>query len=80
MITEAKFRELKQAHENARTEAERAEGALIQVMSQLKQEFDCDSLVEAQEKLNRLKKQQDREARELEKAVVEYEKQWADHD
>ncbi len=80
MITEAKFRELKQAHENARTEAERAEGALIQVMSQLKQEFDCDSLVEAQEKLNRLKKQQDREARELDKAVADYEKAWGDHD
>lgn len=78
MITEAKFRELKQAHENARTEAERAEGALIQVMSQLKQDFDCDTLEEAQEKLRRLQKQQAREETELDKALVDYEKSWGE--
>jgi hypothetical protein len=79
MITEAKFRELKQAHESARTEAERAEGALIQLMSQLKSEFDCDTLEEAQEKLRKLQKQQAREQTELAVAIAEYEKKW-NHD
>jgi len=80
MITEEKFRQLKQAHEDAKTEAERAEGALTQLMSQLKQEFDCNSLEEAQEKLRKLQKKQAREKEVLETAVADYEKKWLDHD
>jgi len=76
MITEAKFRDLKNAHESAKTEAERAEGALIQLMSQLKSEFECDTLEEAQEKLRKLQKQQAREEKELEAAIAEYEEKW----
>lgn len=78
MITEEKFRQLRQAHENAKSEAERAEGALTQLMSQLKSEFGCDSLEEAQEKLRKLQKQQAREKEALEVAVAEYEKKWPD--
>lgn len=80
MITEQKFLELKRAHETAKTEADRAEGALRQLMCQLKADFDCNTLEEAQEKLRKLQKQQERERKELETTVVEYEKKWTEED
>lgn len=76
MITEAKFRELKDAHEAAKSAAERAEGALRQLMSQLKSEFDCDSLEAAEEKLRKLQRQQTQEETALETALAKYEKEW----
>ena len=75
-ITEKQYRQLKQEVEDAKSEAERAKGALDQLMSQLKSEFDCDDLRSAKALLEDLQAKRDKAQRAFETEMSTYEKKW----
>lgn len=67
---------LKKTVEEAQQNADKAEGALEQVMKQLKDDFGCSTLVEAKKKLKQLQKQEENITIEFEEAVESFEKKW----
>ncbi len=71
-----RFEQLKREVESARSEAAQAKGAFEQLMKQLKEEFGCRSVEEAQKLLRKLEK----EAEEAEESYLEveaaYKKKW----
>lgn len=79
-MSEAEFLELRRQHETAKADAERAQGALSQLMSQLKEDHECDTLEEAKSLLTRLEKKLAQEEKVLTQAIAEYQAKWNDHD
>lgn len=75
-ITEKGYRQLKQQVEEAKSEADKAKGALEQLMSQLKSEFDCEDLKEAKVLLGKLQTKRDRAQEDFEKEMKDYAKKW----
>ncbi len=73
-----KYIELKRKVETAQQKADRAEGALQQVMKQLKSEFGCTTLDAAKKKLLLLTKQESKAKKEFDSAVKEFEEKWED--
>ncbi len=71
-----KYLKLKKKVELAQTEADQAEGALGEVMKQLKKQFDCNTLKEAKKKLKQLEKQKETSKEEFEEAVEKFEEDW----
>ncbi len=76
MSTIQKYMELKRKVEKAQQKADKAEGALEQVMKQLKEEFDCPTLESAKKKLKLLKAQEEKAKDAFEEAVEEFEEKW----
>ena len=76
MITEAEYIRLKKEVDQARAEAERAKGALDQVISRLRDEFQCENLKQAKTLLQDLSKKRDLAREKLEKALKDYEERW----
>jgi len=70
------FDRLKNTVEEAQQKADRAVGALEQITKQLKQEFDCKSIKEAEKKLLQLKKQEETEEQDFDKAMRIFKKKW----
>lgn len=75
-ITEREFKTLKQEVEDAKGEAERAKGALDQLMSQLKSEFECEDLKQAKTLLDTLTVKKEKAEREFEREMAAYQKKW----
>lgn len=75
-ITEDHYRQLKQQVEDARNEAHRAKGAVDQQMTQLKKDFDCETLKEARTLLEELEGKRDKAEEKFNKLVKDYEKKW----
>jgi hypothetical protein len=75
-ITEDQYRRLKRAVDDARTEADRARGARDQLLSRLKEEFNCESLEGAKKMLEGLKAKKSKLQTAFEKAMEEYEEKW----
>lgn len=75
-LSEKEYRRLKQDVDEAKSEADKAKGALEQLMSQLKSEFDCDDLKSAKELLQKLEEKRDKAQREFQKEMIAYEKKW----
>jgi len=73
-----KYTQLKRKVEQAQHDADRAEGALEQVMRELRKNFDCSTLEEAQEKLKILKKREVEVGDAFTLALDEFEKKWKD--
>lgn len=73
-----KFVKLKKRVEEAKQEADKAEGALAQVLKQLKSEFGCNSLGDAEKKLEQLEKEKKIAKRRFDKAVNVFEESWND--
>ena len=71
-----KYMNLKKRVEQAQQEANRAEGALEQVMKQLKEEFGCITLEDAKKKLKSLEKQEQKARTDFEEAMEEFEEKW----
>lgn len=65
MITEEEFKKLKDDAREKRSQADKAEGVLSQLMSDLKEEYGCSTLQEGTTLLEKLEK-------ELEKAEAEF--------
>lgn len=75
-ITEDEYRRLKRSVEDAQREADRAQGALDQLMKRLKDEFKCTTLKEARTLLDELKGKAEKAEAAYTKAVTDYEKKW----
>lgn len=72
----ARFNRLKESADDAKRETAQAEGALRQLMRQLKDEFDCDSLEEAEEKAAKAERDAAKAEKKYETALTEFEKKW----
>ena len=70
------FTELKAKVEQAQQKADRAQGSLDQLNKQLKEEFDCDDLEEAETKLEELTKEEKSISKEFETALKQFEDRW----
>lgn len=79
-VSESQFKELKREVENAKTEADRAQGALSQLVATLKNEFGCKTPGEAKEKLAQLRKEADTAEQEFETALKTYRKEFKNGD
>ncbi len=77
-ISEEVYRRLKREVDTAKTESDRAKGALSQLISQLKTEFRCENLKEAKALLAELETQRGKTQKRFEEALKEYEKKWKD--
>jgi hypothetical protein len=75
-LTEEKYRRLKQEVEDTKAEADRAQGALDQLLSRLKDEFGCRNLKEAKAKLAELEEKKKKAESVFEKISKDYEERW----
>ena len=75
-ISEEDYRRLKRNVEEAKSAADKAQGALDQLMKRLKDEFKCSSLKEARTLLEELKEKETEAEAAYTKAVAAYEKKW----
>jgi methyl-accepting chemotaxis protein len=73
-----RLNKIKQQVEQMQQKADRAEGALEQLMEQLKTEFDCKSVKEAKTKLEVMKEEVEELEKKFEEALTEFEKKWED--
>lgn len=73
-----KFVRLKKKVEEKQQEADKAEGAFNQILKQLKTEFGCSCLEEAEGKLRRLEKQEKTDKKEFDNATNTFEETWKD--
>jgi len=71
-----KYVDLKRRVEQAQQKADKAEGALEQVMEQLKEKFGCSTLKDAKKKLTLLKEQEQEIKIKFEDALEEFEENW----
>ena len=71
-----KYVDLKRRVEQAQQKADKAEGALEQVMEQLKEKFGCSTLKDAKKKLTLLKEQEQELKIKFEDALEEFEENW----
>jgi predicted nucleic acid-binding Zn-ribbon protein len=77
IITEDQYRRLKREVDEAKTEADRASGALKQLMKQLKEEFDCEDVKTAKALLAELEEKRDKVQKRFERSLEDYEKKWS---
>lgn len=70
-----KYNQLKKQSEEAKQRASEAQGALNQIMKQLKKDFDCDTLEQAETKLKRLRWQGKQLQEKFDKELDEFERQ-----
>lgn len=75
-ISEDQYRKLKAEVERAKSDAERAQGALDQLMSRLEKEFECSSIKEAQKLLAELEAKEKAAKAAFQKAFTDYERKW----
>lgn len=75
-ITEDQYRKLKQEVEDAQSKAERAKGALDQLLKRLKEEFDCGNVKEAKKLLKQFEQERDEARAAFQKAMENYEESW----
>ena len=73
-----KLTKLKKKAEAAQREADKAQGALEQILSQLKEEFKCDSLEDAEYLLATLHDQERLTLEAFDEAMTEFEKRYGD--
>ncbi len=73
-----RYLDLKRRVEQAQQKADKAEGALEQVMEQLEEKFDCTTLKEAKRKLVLLEKQKQKAETEFDEEMDRIEGKWDD--
>ena len=73
-----KYLALKRRVESAQQKADQADGAIGEVMKQLKKEFGCSTLNEAKRKLKQLEKQEVESKEKFDSAVEKFENDWPD--
>jgi hypothetical protein len=70
------FAELKKKAQQMTRIADKAEAALLQVESDLKEQFGCDSIEEAEEKYETLKTKSKKQKKKYLKAKSDFETEW----
>lgn len=76
MVSDKQFRALKRKADEYAKEVSRMEGALDQMLSRLKDEFDCDSLEEAEAKRDKMIRARDKHEKKLDRMLKEFEQEW----
>lgn len=71
-----KYTRLKKEAETAQQEADRAEGALDQLKTSLKDEFGCSTIEKAKTLLTKLKRKEQDANTEFEEALETFENEW----
>ena len=71
-----KYMRLKKDVETAQQRANRAQGALDQLMKDLEKDFDCSTLKQAQKKLEALETEEEEAREEFEEAVEQFDEKW----
>lgn len=75
-MNEDQFRRIQREVTDAKADADRAQGALDQLIERLKQEFDCDDLKAAKKLLLELRTKRDAAEESFQKAIKDYERKW----
>lgn len=75
-ITEKEYRALKQEVEEAKADAEQAKGALNQLMKQLADEFECETVDQAERELRIFKDNAKEAEKTYQKSLKAYERKW----
>lgn len=78
-VSVSRWEALKRRLEQDRKDAERAEGALTQIKRDLKTEFGCKSIEEAEQLLKKMEKELQADEKELEAKMEEIEEQYSDN-
>jgi len=78
MIDMKKFGELKNAVDKWRKERDKAEGALSQLLSTLKDEYGCSSVEDAEAKIDELLKEVEDLERKFNDMMNSFEARWSD--
>jgi len=73
-----RYLQIEKKVEAAQQEADQAEGAISELMKQLKKDFGCSSLSEAKRERKKLKKQAEESKAAFEKALDDFEEKWSD--
>ena len=73
-----KLSKLKKQAESAQREADKAQGALEQILSQLKEDFDCETLEDAETLLDKLGEKERTKAEAFDTALAEFEEKYGD--
>lgn len=76
-MTEEQYKRLKREVEESKAEADRAQGALDQLMVKLKQDFDTNNLVRATKLLGEWAEKVEAAEEAFIKSVQDYEKKWS---
>lgn len=71
-----KYTALKDKVDGLQRRADKVAGALDQLQAQLKKEFGCDTIAEAEKLLAKLDKDQARAEKELEAELAAFQKKW----
>ncbi len=72
------YEALKRKVDRLQRDHDRAEGALDELLAQLKADHNCDSVAQADKLLKRLGKEEKRLCSEFEQVVEEFETEWAE--
>lgn len=75
-----KFEDLKQKEKEARTEADKAKGALETYRTRLKEEFGCFTMSAAKKKLKKLQKDLKETESEFKEALDAFTEEWDSRD
>ena len=70
------YHRLKKKADQARADADRAEGALEQLMKKLQDDFNCDSIIDAEELLTQFKNEEKHAEESYEKELTNFEGKW----
>lgn len=72
------YKKLKKDAYASRTSAERATGALERLQAELKSDYDCDTIADAEKLLEELTKQEQAAEEEYDAALTEFREKWDD--
>lgn len=72
-----RFTKLKSDAETLQREVGRAEGALAQAMSRIKEEFGCSTVKEAEKKLVELEREREESEQKYDEAMADFEQKWS---
>lgn len=68
--------ELQQERDETKQEVDKSRGALDQILKQIKEEFGCKTLKEANKKLNELKRKEEALRHDFEQKLEKYKERW----
>jgi len=77
MIDLKTYEKLKAAVNEKQREADRAKGAFDQNVKQLKEEFGCNSLKEARDKLEQLTASEEKAEQEYDRLLRDFQREWS---
>lgn len=78
MASVKEYLELKRKVENAQQLVDKAKGALEQLIRNLKQDFNCNTIEEAEKKLRSLQAERGNLEQQFDDEVEEFKKKWKD--